>query len=134
VEKYLQVHLDILGGGTPFPVPASRRRPGLALGRKVLLGRELTVSSDGGRAALGDGCSVGDFARFAGRVCVGPGSRIGKGASLEDCVVLAGANIGDGVQLKRCVVGPGCRIGANSTVTEGAALAGGSEVRPFSIL
>ena len=134
VEKYLQVHLDILGGATPFPVPASKLRPGLALGRKVKLGKNLTPAADGGKAALGDGGTVGDFARFSGRVCVGPNGRIGKGASLEDCVVLAGARIGDGAQLKRCVVGPDCVIGANSIVSEGSALAGGSEVRPFSLL
>jgi mannose-1-phosphate guanylyltransferase len=75
---------------------------------------------------------VGDFARFSRHVCVGPGCEIGKGASLEDCVVLAGARIGDGAALKGCVVGPGCLVGHHAAMSAGTALAGGSTLRPFS--
>ena len=131
VEKYLQVHLDILGGAVRLPLPPGRRRPGLRAGRGVRLGRELTFDREG-CAVLGDRVRVGDFARFSRHVCVGPDCTIGKGATLEDCVVLAGARIGDGATLKGCVVGPGCRVGHHGALSAGTALAGGSTLRPFS--
>lgn len=134
VERYLQVHLDILGGRTPFKPEAARRRLGLLLGPGARLGRELTPSPDGGKVLIGPGTVVRDFARFSGNVCVGPRCKIGRGASLSDCVVLEDTRIGDGARLERCVVGAGCRIGAQAALTDHAALAGGSEVRAFSLL
>ncbi len=131
VEKYLQVHVDILGGSARLPLPSGRRRPGLRAGRGVRLGRELSFDGEG-CTVLGDRARVGDFARFSRRVCVGPGCEIGKGASLEDCVVLSGARIGDGAALKGCVVGPGSRVGHHAVLSPGSALAGGSTLRPFS--
>ena len=131
VEKYLQVHIDILGGAAHLPLPSGRRRPGLRAGRGVRLGRELTLDREGS-VVLGDRVRVGDFARFSRRVCVGPGCEIGKGASLEDCVVLSGARIGDGAALKGCVVGPKSRVGHHAVLSAGSALAGGSTLRPFS--
>lgn len=134
VSKYLQVHLDILAGHTPFQPPGVSRHKGLLLGPGVRLGKELTVNGDGGRAVLGAKTVVGDFARFSGNVCVGPNCTIGKGASLENCVVLAGTKIGDGARLEGCVVGSNCRIGAQALLTKDSALAGGSSVHPHSIL
>lgn len=135
IERYLQVHLDILGGRTPFAPPAARRRGGLLLGKGVRLGRDLTVGDGGGRVFLGDRVRVGDFARFSGSVCVGPGCTIGRGAQLEDCVILEGSTIGEGARLERCVVGAGCAVGAQTTlVTPNSALAGGSQVKPHSLL
>jgi len=131
LEKYLQVHLDLLGRDAPFPLPAGRRR-GFIAGHGVRLGRELTFDHEQGCVVLGEGSRVGDYARFSRRVCVGPGCEIGKGAWLEDCVVLAGSRIGDGAVLKGCVVGPGCRVGSHCALSAGTALAGGSTLRPYS--
>ena len=134
VEKYLQVHLDILGGATPFPGPLPNFAPAWPWGGRSNWGKSHrpppTVAKPHWATAY-----VGDFARFfrAGSAWA-PTCRIGKGASLEDCVVLAGARIGDGAQLKRCVVGPDCVIGANSIVSEGRPWPAAPEVRPFSLL
>ncbi|HAM35394.1 MAG TPA: nucleotidyl transferase [Elusimicrobia bacterium] len=132
LEKYLQVHLDILGGAASFKLSSARR--GLYLGRGVRLGRDLTFSEEPGKLVLGDRTRVGDFARFSRHVCVGPRCEIGKGAVLEDCVVLPDSLVGDGAVLRRCVVGPGCRIGAHAVLSPGTALAGGSKLRPYSQL
>lgn len=115
VDRYLQVHLDILGGRTPFKVPGTR------------------ASVDGGKVALGAGAKVAPFARFSGSVSVGAGTRIGK-ARLRDCVVLDGAVIGDGARLERCVVGARSVIGAHSSVTGKTVLAAGSRVGAHSQL
>jgi mannose-1-phosphate guanylyltransferase len=119
VEKYLQVHLDIIGGKAPFKPGSGTRRvkvPGDAL------------------VAAGPGLKVGPFARFSGAVSLGAGVKLGRGAQLTDCVVLDGAVIGDGARLERCVVGPRARVGTHAILGPGAALAGGSVVGDYSQL
>jgi mannose-1-phosphate guanylyltransferase len=119
VEKYLQVHLDILEGRAPFrPGPGARPLKGAA----------------GARVAAGPGAKVGPFARFAGSVSLGRGVTIGRGAQLSDCVVLDGAAIGDGARLERCVVGARARVGTHAILGPGTALAGGSRVGDYSQL
>lgn len=115
VDRYLQVHLDILGGRTPFKVPGAGK------------------SVDGGRVALGKGTRVAPFARFSGSVCVGASCDIGK-ARLRDCVLLDGARVADGARLERCVVGPRSVIGANASVSGKTVLAAGSRVGAYSQL
>ncbi|MBI3566461.1 MAG: NDP-sugar synthase [Elusimicrobia bacterium] len=118
VEKYLQVHLDILEGRTPFKAPGARSLKGV----------------DGARVTAGAGVKVAPFARFAGAVSLGRGVSVGRGAQLSDCVVLDGAVIGDGARLDRCVVGADARVGTHATLGPGAALAGGSRVGDYSQL
>ena len=119
VEKYLQVHLDVMEGRTPF-------KPG-ALARPFKNG-------DGARVAAGRGTKAAPFVRFSGAVSLGAGVSIGRGAQLTDCVVLDDAVIGDGARLERCIVGPGARVGTHATLGPGTALAGGSTVGAYSQL
>jgi len=119
VEKYLQVHLDILEGRTPFRAGDSAR--------------PLKGIADA-KVAAGPGTRVAPFARFSGSVSLGRGVSIGRGAQLSDCVVLDGATIGDGARLERCVVGARARVGTHATLGPGTALAGGSRVGDYSQL
>lgn len=135
IEKYHQVHVDLLRGTAPFAEGAMRRqRAGLWTGTGVRLGKDISVAAELGRIVLGEKSSVGDFARLTGPVCVGPGCIIGRGASLENCVVLEGTRIGEGAVLKGCVVGAGCRIGAHAVLSSKTALGGNSRVEPYSSL
>ena len=119
VEKYLQVHLDILEGRAPFkPGPGARALKGV----------------EGAKVAAGAGLRLAPFARFSGCVSLGRGVSIGRGASLTDCVVLDGASIGDGARLERCIVGAHARVGTHAILGPGAALAGGSTVGDYSQL
>jgi mannose-1-phosphate guanylyltransferase len=119
VGKYLQVHLDILEGRTPFK-PGKESR--------------LLSGTDGAVVAAGRGVKVAGFARFSGAVSLGARVSVGKGASLSDCVVLDGARIGDGARLDRCVVGPDSRVGTHASLGAGAALAAGSGIGDYSQL
>jgi mannose-1-phosphate guanylyltransferase len=129
VEKYLQIHFDILRGQA-----FARKADGIAFAKGVRRGKELTLEPAGGRIAVGAGSSLGDFVRLTGPVCVGPGCKIGKGAALENCVVLEGTTIGEGATLKGCVVGSDCVIGANSTISAKTALGARSRIEAFSAL
>lgn len=119
VEAYLQVHLDILKERAPFK-PGPGARP--------------FKNSDGARVAAGPGVRVAPFVRFSGAVSIGANARIGRGAQLSDCVVLAGAVIGAGARVERCVVGAGARVGTHASLGPGTALAGGSTVGDYSQL
>ena len=118
VEKYLQVHLDILEGRTPFKAGGAKGLKGVA----------------GARVTSGPGVSVAAFARFSGAVSLGRGVRVGRGAQLCDCVVLDDARIGDGARLDRCVVGARARVGTHATLGPGTALAGDSRIGDYSQL
>lgn len=119
VGKYLQVHLDILNGRTPFKPGSSAR---------------LLAGTDGAVVTAGRGTSVARFARFTGAVSLGARVTVGKGAMLSDCVVLDGASIGDGARLDRCVVGPSSTVGVHASLGAGAALAAGSKLGDYSQL
>lgn len=120
VEKYLQVHLDLLEGRAPFTGSPPWARP--------------LRNCEGARVFAGPGVRVAAFARFSGAVSLGRGVIVGKGAQLTDCVVLDGARIGDGARLERCVVGARARVGTHATLGPGTALAGGSNVGDYSQL
>lgn len=131
LDKYLQAHLDGLGGAWPLPLDGLRRRGPYLLERGALLGPR--ISHEGpGRVLVGAGASIGPEVRFSGSVCLGPGARVSAGAWLSDCVVLAGTRIGADARLERCVIGRRCRIGAGALVGPGRALGDGSVLAPFS--
>ena len=117
LDRYLQVHLDLLSGRTGLPLP-----------------KGLRASLDGGRVAVGDGTRIDATARFSGNVSVGARCRIGAGATLRDCVVLDGTRVGDNARLEHCVIGPRCSLGERAEVGSGTALAGGSRVEAYSRL
>ena len=121
IDRYLQVHLDLLGGRTGLPLPKTR------------------PSLDGGRVALGEGARVDDTACFSGNVSVGPRCVISAGAVLRDCVVLEGTRIGPNARVERCVVGPRCRVGERASLVSpgrahATALAAGSRIEAYSCL
>jgi mannose-1-phosphate guanylyltransferase len=117
LDRYLQVHLDLLAGRTGLPLPKATR-----------------ASLDGGRVAVGEGARVDPSARFSGNVSLGPRCRVDAGAMLRDCVVLEGARIGPNARVERCVVGPRCTVGERASLMRATALAGGSRVEAYSSL
>src|SRR3569832_1351827 len=66
VNKYLQVHLDIMEGRTPFK-PGAGVRP--------------LKTADGARVMADAKTSVAPFARFAGAINQGRGVKVGRGAA-----------------------------------------------------
>lgn len=128
IDKYLQAHIDILGGKTRFKVEGKTNK-GVWKGTGVKVGKNVTFNA---KALLGAGTSVKDLVQFYGKVSVGKNCRINKGAVLEDCVVLDNTVIGEGVRLKGCVIGSRCNIEPNVHVSAGSALGDNTLIRKFS--
>jgi NDP-sugar pyrophosphorylase family protein len=133
VEKYLQVHLDILAGIVPFDARGLRRRGRFLVGKGARLSPD--ASHDGkGRVLIGEGARIASSVQFSGSACIGPRCSVERGASLSDCLVLGGVRIGEGARLKGCVIGRGCVVGAGASVGPGRALGDGTLVKKFSQL
>ncbi|MBI4051943.1 MAG: NDP-sugar synthase [Elusimicrobia bacterium] len=131
VEKYLQAHLDILEGRTPFSPAGKRIRKSVWVSPSVRIGKEAEFE---GKTVLGTGAQIGDFAKLSGNVVVGPRCRIGKGAQIENCVILAGTHIGDGARLQQCVVGSDCLIEPHVFIGPGRAVGDRSIIKKHSTL
>ena len=74
-----------------------------------------------GTGRVQEDCWLGDDSGCLGEVrgsAIGPGSVIGEGASLVDCVILEGARIGARVKLNRCLVGMGATISEGSELSD----------------
>lgn len=118
-DKYLKGHEDILRGKSPFKPAGVRPRRGLLAAPGVRLGKGLHVNTRQGRVVLGRLSRVSDGVSLTGPLCVGPESRIGNGARLEDSVLLENARVGEGAAVSGCLVGPRGRVAAHKTVSGG---------------
>lgn len=116
LERYLQVHLDLLGGRTRLKRPKT------------------FASLDGGRVCVGAGAKIDATVRFSGNVSIGERCRVAEGAILKDCVLLEGTRIGPNARVEHCVVGARCVVGERAELVRSVALAGGSRVEAHSRL
>ncbi len=128
-ERYLQGTFDILEGTVATEV-AERMRDGF-----VSVGEG---TENAGRivppALVGSGCRIGGGAQVGGRVVLEREVSVGEGATIEQAVVLRGAEIGAHCTLRGCIVGAGTRIGEHcvveglSVLGEGVVLGAGNVV------
>ena len=136
VEKYLQVHLDILSGAAGEAALGTRplRRRGAVLWEGKARVSAEAIHDGEGRVLVGAGAAIGPRVSFSGSVCVGPGCVVEGGAFLSDCVVLARSRIGEGARLSGCVIGQDCIVEPGASIGPGRALGDGSIVKSFSQL
>jgi mannose-1-phosphate guanylyltransferase len=101
----------------------------------------LSVAGDGGfngrvvpPARVGRGCRIAGDARVGSLAVLGDNVRVGEGTTIEQAVVLAGAEIGPRCQLRNCILGAGARVGANTHIEAGVVLGEGVTVGSDNIL
>jgi len=88
--------------------------------QRVRLGDFDVVREVGGAvAAVGAGADLGaPGIALAGTLAIGMGVMVGKGARLEDTVVMPEAWVGPGSALRRCIVGSGTEIPSGFEATD----------------
>ncbi|HEV3035510.1 MAG TPA: NDP-sugar synthase [Solirubrobacteraceae bacterium] len=127
--RYLQGTFDIIEGNVQTAV---RER----------LGDDWLAVADGaevrGRvippAVLERGVRVGEGAHVGSLVVLAEDVSIGAGATVERSVVLHGAQVGEGCELRDCIIAAGCRIGAGTKITGGAVLGEGVRVGADNVI
>jgi mannose-1-phosphate guanylyltransferase len=70
------------------------------------------------RVAVGEDADFDAGVVLVGRVALGAASRIGEGSAVEDSIVMPGAWIPPGTQLRRTIVGPGTELPIGSELQD----------------
>jgi len=133
IEKYLQIHLDILNNVTPFLPTNLRRQVSFLLDKGAKIAKN-TLHDGTGNIVLGKGTKSGERVRYIGQVCVGRKCVIEDGAALENCVILDGTRVGAGARISGSVIGEKCKIGKKAVIQPGRALGDHSVIKEYSSL
>ena len=122
-DRYLQGTFDILEGNVASAVRERLGEDWLAIDEDARVhGRAIPP------ALIGGGCEVAEGARVGSLVVLGRDVSVGAGSSLERAVVLDGARIGRGCELRDCIVCEGAVVGDATKVTGGAVLGEGVRI------
>jgi mannose-1-phosphate guanylyltransferase len=128
-ERYLQGTFDIISGNVESAVRARLDGDRLAIDERAeVLGR---VSAP---ALIEQGARVEEGAHVGGLVVLGEDVSIGAGSIVERAVILRGAQIGEGCELRDCIVAAGCRVGPRTRITDGAVLGEGVNVGADNVI
>jgi len=120
--RYLQGTFDILEGNVATGVRERLGEAWLAIDEGAeVRGRVIPP------ALIGAGAHVAEGARVGSLVVLGEDVRIGAHSTVERAVILAGASIGEGCELRDCIVAAGATVGDGTKLTGGAVL--GERVR-----
>ncbi len=127
--RYLQGTFDIIEGNVKTTVLERLGSDWLAIddGAEVR-GRVIPP------AVLERGVRVADGAHVGSLVVVGRDVSIGAGSIVERAVILQGARIDEGCELRDCIVAAGCRVGARTKITGGAVLGEGVSVGADNVI
>jgi mannose-1-phosphate guanylyltransferase len=120
-ERYLQGTFDILEGNVRTGV-LDRLDGFLAVADDVTAEGRIVPP-----AVVGAGSSIAAGAHVGSLVVLGAGVTVGAGARVERAVVLDGATIGAGCDVRDCIVAPGAHIEDGVVVSGGAVI--GDDVR-----
>ena len=128
-DRYLQATFDILERNVHTMV-------GDELGDSFL-SVDPSSSADGRvvpPAVVGAGCRIAHDARVGSLAVLGDDVKVGEGTSIEQAVVLNGADIGAGCNLRYCIIGAGAQIGPHTDIEGGAVLGEGVTIGADNIL
>ncbi len=127
--RYLQGTFDIIEGNVETAVRARLGEDWLAIEEPAeVLGRVIPP------ALLERGVRVAAGAHVGSLVVLAAGVSIGAGATVERAVILDGAQIDEGCELRDCIIAPGCSVGARSKITGGAVLGEGVRVGADNVI
>jgi mannose-1-phosphate guanylyltransferase len=113
LEAYRAAQRDALSGKVRLEVPGAQRSEGLWIDRGAQLHPTVTFE---GRIALGCDVVVGRGVTLVGDTMVGSECWVRPGATIKRCVLLPGSSIGNGAHLEDCIVGHGYDVRAGERI------------------
>lgn len=123
LESYRRAQYDALSGRVAVEVPGERWGRGLWIGEKARI-HPSAYGRIEGYAVVGEEAVVGRRASLSGVVAVGDGCRVSDGATVKGSVLLPGSSVGSGAYLEDCIVGPGYEIRPEERIRGGALVRG----------
>jgi mannose-1-phosphate guanylyltransferase len=123
LESYRTAQRDALSGKVTVEVPGER------CGRGLWISDEARVHPSAyglieGYAFVGPNAVIGRGASLYGTVAIGDGCRVSNGAIVRRSVLLPGSSVGSGAYLEDCIVGPGYEIRPGERIRGGALVRG----------
>jgi mannose-1-phosphate guanylyltransferase len=128
-ERYLQGTFDILEGNVQTAVRERLGADYVDVAAHVEAAGRIVPP-----AIVERGCRIAQGAHVGSLVVLGEGVSVGEGSTIERSVVLNGTEIGPHCRLSDCIVGAGARIGEGSVVSGGAVLGEGVTVGARNVL
>jgi mannose-1-phosphate guanylyltransferase len=128
-ERYLQGTFDILEGNVQTAVTDRLGTGFVAIADAVEASGRVVPP-----AIVERGCRIGAGAHVGSLVVLGEGVEVGEASKIERSVVLNGSQIGPRCTLQDCIVAAGARIGEGTVVSGGAVLGEGVTIGARNVL
>ena len=123
LESYRAAQHDALSGEVAVEVPGERCGQGLWIAEDARLHPSVYGLIEGS-AFVGPNAVIGRGASQSQGVAIGERCRVSNGATVRRSVLLPGSSVGSGAYLEDCVVGPGYAIRPRDRIRGGALVRG----------
>jgi NDP-sugar pyrophosphorylase family protein len=123
LESYKEAQRDALSGRVAVEVPGEWCGEGLWISEEARIHPSAYGLMEG-YAFVGREAMIGLGARLSGVAAVGDNCRVGDGAIVKRSVLLPGSSVGSGAYLEDCIVGPGYEVRPGERIRGGALVRG----------
>jgi mannose-1-phosphate guanylyltransferase len=123
LESYRMAQRDALSGRVTVEVPGEWCGGGLWISEEARV-HPSAYSLMEGYTFVGPNAVVGRGASLSGAVAVGGDCRVSDGAIVKQSVLLPGSSVGSGAYLEDCIVGPGYAVRSGEWIRGGALVRG----------
>jgi NDP-sugar pyrophosphorylase family protein len=117
LEAYRQAQYDVLSGKVGVEIPGEKRAEGLWVGEDAQIHPAANIE---GHAVVGRDAVVGRGVTLSGDVTVGTDCWVRPDATIKRSILLPGSTVGDGAYLEDCIVGHAYNVRPGETIRGGA--------------
>ncbi len=117
LEAYRQAQYDVLSGKVGVEIPGEKRGEGLWVGDHAQIHPAANIE---GSVLVGRDAVVGRGVTLSGDVTVGTDCWVRPNATIKRSILLPGSMVGDGAYLEDCIVGHGYNVRPGETIRGGA--------------
>ena len=117
LEAYRQAQYDVLSGKVGVEIPGEKRGESLWVGEDAQIHPAAKIE---GHVLVGRDAVVGRGVTLSGDVTVGTDCWVRPDATIKRSILLPGSMVGDGAYLEDCIVGHGYNVRPGETIRGGA--------------
>lgn len=117
LEAYRQAQYDVLSGKVGVEIPGEKRGESLWVGEDAQIHPAANIE---GHVLVGRDAVVGRGVTLSGDVTVGTDCWVRPDATIKRSILLPGSIVGDGAYLEDCIVGHGYNVRPGETIRGGA--------------